>query len=297
MHHLEWCANVVQTFWPVTTYSSPLSTARVFSEARSEPDSGSEKPWHHISSALRMGARKRSFWASVPWAMTVGPPIVSPSTLASWGARERANSSNRIACSICVAPAPPYSVGQVRPAQPRSLSLRCQSRRNWNEASSPSGSLPGWFASIHARSVSRNSSSEGESVRSTARKLTRRQNLRCGRRGGLRRGRAYLLRTRRDRDAAEDQHETADRRGGDRLVAEDGAVEERDARRQVGDQRGARRPDPVDQLVVDDEGDRGADRAEHDDRGDRARGRRVARGRGDPDRQRDEPRDRDADPR
>ena len=61
MHHLEWWANVVQTFWPVTMYSSPLSTARVFSEARSEPDSGSEKPWHHISSADRIGDRKRAF--------------------------------------------------------------------------------------------------------------------------------------------------------------------------------------------------------------------------------------------
>src|SRR3954447_10001657 len=167
MHHFAWWANVVQTFWPVTTYSSPLRTARVFKEARSEPDSGSENPWHHISSALRIGARKRSFWSSVPWAMTVGPPIVSPSTLAICGARARANSSKRIACSICVAPLPPYSVGQVSPAQPRSLSLRCQSRRNWNEASSPSGSLPGWFSAIQARRSSRNSCSAGESVRST----------------------------------------------------------------------------------------------------------------------------------
>ena len=66
-----------------------------------------------------------------------------PSTFAICGARARANSSKRIACSICVAPEPPYSVGHVSPAQPRSLSLRCQSRRNWNEASSPSGSRPG----------------------------------------------------------------------------------------------------------------------------------------------------------
>src|SRR5215203_7461345 len=126
MHHLEWWAKVVHTFWPVTTYSSPLSTARVFSEARSEPDSGSLKPWHHISSALRMGERKRSFWSSVPCAITVGPPIVSPSTFAICGARARANSSNRIACSIWVAPDPPYSVGHVSPAQPRSFSARSE---------------------------------------------------------------------------------------------------------------------------------------------------------------------------
>ncbi len=175
MHHLDWCANVVHTFWPVTMYSSPLSTARVFKEARSEPDSGSLKPWHHISSALRIGERKRAFWSSVPWAITVGPPIVSPSTLAICGARARAISSKKIACSIWVAPAPPYSLGHVSPAQPRSLSLRCHSRRKAKESSSPSGSRPGWLSAIQERSVSRNSSSAGESVRSTRRDVTRRE--------------------------------------------------------------------------------------------------------------------------
>ena len=57
MHHFASCAYVVQTFWPVTIHSSPLRTARVLSDARSEPDSGSENPWHQISSADRIGAR------------------------------------------------------------------------------------------------------------------------------------------------------------------------------------------------------------------------------------------------
>ncbi len=57
MHHFEYWAKVVQTFWPVTTHSSPSLTALVFSDARSEPDSGSENPWHQISSAVRIGFR------------------------------------------------------------------------------------------------------------------------------------------------------------------------------------------------------------------------------------------------
>ena len=57
MHHFECCAPLVHTFWPVTTQSSPSCTARVFSAARSEPASGSEKPWHQISSPDRIGAR------------------------------------------------------------------------------------------------------------------------------------------------------------------------------------------------------------------------------------------------
>ena len=57
MHHFASWANVVQTFWPVIR-QPPLSlTALVFSEARSEPDSGSENPWHQISSAERIGSR------------------------------------------------------------------------------------------------------------------------------------------------------------------------------------------------------------------------------------------------
>ena len=37
------------------------------------------------------------------------------------------------------------------PAQPAVFSARCQSRRNAKAASSPSGSLPGLFASSHER--------------------------------------------------------------------------------------------------------------------------------------------------
>ena len=73
---------MVQTFWPVTTHSPFDLTARVFSDARSEPDSGSEKPWHQISSPERIGRSQRSFWVSSPWAMTTGPPMTMPSTLA-----------------------------------------------------------------------------------------------------------------------------------------------------------------------------------------------------------------------
>ena len=42
------CAHVVHTFWPVITQVSPSRTARVASDARSEPAPGSLKSWHHI---------------------------------------------------------------------------------------------------------------------------------------------------------------------------------------------------------------------------------------------------------
>src|SRR5919204_77679 len=94
-HFASW-ANVVQTFWPVTRQPPFSRTALVFSDARSEPDSGSENPWHQISSAERIGARKRSFCSSVPWAITTGPPITNPSTFAGEGALARAISRETV---------------------------------------------------------------------------------------------------------------------------------------------------------------------------------------------------------
>ena len=120
MHHLALCANVVQTFWPVTTHSPPSHlfdlTALVLSDARSEPDSGSEKPWHQISSPVRIACSQRSFCSSVPWWITTGPPITMPSTLAGCGALARAISSPKSACSTSDAPRPPYSFGHEKPA-------------------------------------------------------------------------------------------------------------------------------------------------------------------------------------
>src|SRR3954453_20058 len=171
MHHLASCAKVVQTFWPVTTHSPFDLTALVFSDARSEPDSGSEKAWHQISSAVRIGSRKRSFCSSLPCAITTGPPMIRPSTLAADGARARTSSSLKSACSISVAPRPPYSLGHDSPAYPFSCSLRCQSPRNLKASTSPGGSGPGWFSASQLRRSSRNASSFGDSVRSIGRRI------------------------------------------------------------------------------------------------------------------------------
>ena len=47
-------AQVFHTFWPVTSQSSPSRSARVASEARSEPAPGSLNSWHHRSSLRTM---------------------------------------------------------------------------------------------------------------------------------------------------------------------------------------------------------------------------------------------------
>src|SRR5215468_6238969 len=61
-----YCASVVQVFWPLMMYLSPLRSALVLSEARSEPEPGSEKPWHHQSSTLAMRGRYCFFCCSLP---------------------------------------------------------------------------------------------------------------------------------------------------------------------------------------------------------------------------------------
>ena len=43
---------LVHTFWPLITHSSPSCTAVVFTLARSEPASGSLKPWHQNSAGF-----------------------------------------------------------------------------------------------------------------------------------------------------------------------------------------------------------------------------------------------------
>ena len=53
---LNWAIEV-HTFWPLTIHSSPSRTARVPSEARSEPEPGSLKSWHHTSSPVRIFLR------------------------------------------------------------------------------------------------------------------------------------------------------------------------------------------------------------------------------------------------
>ena len=181
------------------------------SEARSEPDSGSEKPWHHISSA-RQDRREEALLLLVGAVGDHGRPAHrQPEHVGHLRrARARANSSNRIACSICVAPAPPYSVGQVRPAQPRSLSLRCQSRRNSKEASSPSGSLPGWFSSIHdaqrvAELLLRRRKRQVHGAETNTPSAATASDARGGGRGAT--GARHPLRPRGDRHAAEDQHQ------------------------------------------------------------------------------------------
>ena len=115
-HQSATCASVVQIFWPVMTQSSPSRTAVVRSDARSEPASGSEKPWHQMSSPRRIRGSSAVFWSSVPCAMSGGATFGIPITLIGPGAPERCSSSFQTSWSSTPAPRPPYSTGHAMAA-------------------------------------------------------------------------------------------------------------------------------------------------------------------------------------
>ena len=108
-------ARLVQIFWPVTR-QPPSPWWPVRSEARSEPASGSENSWHQISSPVRIGSRKRSFWARRAEvddgrAGEILADGVEPLRRA--GPVDLLGEDRR---ALASAPRPPYSFGQDRPA-------------------------------------------------------------------------------------------------------------------------------------------------------------------------------------
>ena len=160
----------VQIFCPLITYSSPSRTARVRSDARSEPEPGSEKPWHHIASAEAILGRCSSFCSSVPWIISRGPTICTDCPPS--GAPTAVLSSAKISWSKCGAPRPPYSFGQAMVSQPRSLSACSYSRVRWAASvSSPSVSSvvsPLQRLPTNSRTCPRNSCSRSDQPKSIA---------------------------------------------------------------------------------------------------------------------------------
>jgi hypothetical protein len=87
-------ALVVQTFWPLTSQWSPMSSALHCSAARSEPAPGSEKPWHQMTRLNSRSGMIVFFWSSVPNTITLGARNVSPSGFTVYGTDARTVSSS-----------------------------------------------------------------------------------------------------------------------------------------------------------------------------------------------------------
>src|SRR3984957_538303 len=162
-------AELVQIFWPVTTRSPESMTARVRSEARSDPAPGSENPWHQRASPRRIGGRWAAFCSGVAHWISVGPAWLSPTNVLSMlGSPACPYSSYQMSCSSSDSPRPPYSFGQEMPAQPPSYWARCHpvSYARMPAASDGRGPAGLWPAS-QVRTSSRKSRWSGEKSRST----------------------------------------------------------------------------------------------------------------------------------
>ncbi len=140
----------VQTFVPFTTKWSSSSTARQRRPARSLPASGSLKPWHQTSSALRMRCRC-SFCSGVPAAAMVGPTFFVPKTAMRRGARARPNSASQAIWSSTPRARPPISTGHAGADHPRAPSSRWNSTRPSHSSESPHRSR--CFGTISSRTA------------------------------------------------------------------------------------------------------------------------------------------------
>ena len=75
---VAWKAPVVQILVPLTFQPPSTRSARVRTDARSEPESGSLIPIENENSPLAIPGRKDRFCSSVPLAAMLGPDCLSP---------------------------------------------------------------------------------------------------------------------------------------------------------------------------------------------------------------------------
>ena len=116
--HCEYCAAVVQIFWPVMRHPPSTLVALVDSPARSDPAPGSENSWHQIISPRNVGGRNRCCCSSVPNATIDG---MIHAAMPIWGrlTRPAANSWAMMICSIGL-DARPHGLGRCGCTQPPS---------------------------------------------------------------------------------------------------------------------------------------------------------------------------------
>lgn len=125
---MAWWAWVVQILWPLTSQPPSVRSAVVFTEARSDPASGSLMPRQNTASPEAIRGTISSWSSRVPCRRTAGPICRSPIQCAATGAPARSNSSVTASRSTLVRAAPPNSFGYVIAMSPRAASSLLNSR-------------------------------------------------------------------------------------------------------------------------------------------------------------------------
>ena len=130
-----------------------VANRAVLSDARSDPASGSEKPWHHTMSPRRMRGRNSCFCSSVPHCNSVGPTRISPSDDTRIGARPRRTPRR----------APPTRRPTARGRRTPPATTRRSSRPRTSPVPGfgPGGTAGSRCSSSQARTSDRNASTSG----------------------------------------------------------------------------------------------------------------------------------------
>ena len=150
------------------TYSSPSRVAVVRSDARSEPASGSLKPWHQRSRPLMSPGRNRSLIASLPCVADALDEVAEARL------RRRAGGGELLVDDHVVDGRQLVAAVRRRPGQrrrSRRRRARCATRPGAPSTRRRSTTLgrPGLLSASQARSRPRNSASSGESRKSIGR--------------------------------------------------------------------------------------------------------------------------------
>ncbi len=124
MQRAAWWAQLVQSFWPRMTHSSPSRSAVVRSEPRSLPASGSENPWHQLSSPRSIGGTTSAASAGAACSMTAGPRTSVIEKAALCTNPRPVSSSPRTARKRGLPPRPPTASGHPQRIHPSSKRSR-----------------------------------------------------------------------------------------------------------------------------------------------------------------------------
>ncbi len=155
-------------FCPDSSQPPSVRTARDVSEARSEPDSGSDHACAQITSPLAIGGSTRARCSAVAWSRSVGARRLMPFWETRPGAPAAQYSSLKTSQCTRSTPRPPYSSGQdtaaQRPACSRASHARCAAKPS-RVSSEGRGEAGTWSAS-QARASARKASTSAVWVRS-----------------------------------------------------------------------------------------------------------------------------------
>ncbi len=162
-----------QVFCPDSSQPASVRTARDVSEARSEPDSGSDQACAQITSPLAIDGSTRARCSAVAWSKRVGARRLMPFCETRPGAPAAQYSSSKTSHFTRSTPRPPYSSGQDTTDQRSACSCASHSRcaAKPSRVSREGSGAAGTREASHSRASARKDSTSSDWVRFIVRSI------------------------------------------------------------------------------------------------------------------------------